>query len=582
MTRFSRWNPIGEPADPTIEEYLRAQRKVWAASSFICFRERLYKFHRYLEDRRIKFTEVSKEDLRAYERYLRWSQVAETSVIQYMRTIATFLRWLSSKGQLKSSLYELGLDRPKFALLESHLASLSDAYAIKIHKIYATEFHVYLADCGIEISKLEKKDLEAYERQLRTQQPIRRLPARRLNMRCVHSHVKWLCDNGVIDKSPAYFGINRLRFHKEIEVSLPKVAEKYLELAEGYRAPRTVKGRATSLKHLYKYLGEQQLSLQDFDRCHFEQFILLKVQQGYSQTVIHHLIGTVQQYLTWLFQCGHLPHDPESLIRDFPRLRRTESLPRYLTVDVDRIVQEMLSSSDDVNAWGLYLMRRIGIRISDLRELCFDCISQDERGLNYIKIPPGKLRMERLFPLDNETLRLVKKIQHKSFDNAGSKTPEKLIIHTSGRPPQENEYHKILYEISEHIRLDCGVSVGPEALVSHRLRHTFATTLINAGISIEALKELLGHRDLRMTLKYARVMPETIRKDYLSALDKIKNEIKVPELAIANEIINSGDMIGDILKRLRAKIREQPQQQTAIRSLVRRITRLKADLKDIV
>ena len=126
------------------------------------------------------------------------------------------------------------------------------------------------------------------------------------------------------------------------------------------------------------------------------------------------------------------------------------------------------------------------------------------------------------------------------------------------------------------------MSVGPESLVSHRLRHTFATTLINAGISIEALKELLGHRDIKMTLKYARVMPETIRKDYLSALDKIKNEIKAPELAITKDHVNSDDMLGDILKRLRAKHREHPQQQTKIKSLIRRVERLKADLNDFV
>ena len=582
MTRYSRWNPIDDPAEPTIEKYLFAHRQTWAETSYASFKERLYKFHRYLEKRGILLTEISNEDLLGYRRYLRWSQVTENSVTQYMRTIATFYRWLSSEGCLKSSLYDLGLERPKFDLLESHLASLSYPYAIKIHRIYGTEFHVYLAKNGIEISKLDKKDLEAYERQLRTQQPTRQLSARRINMRCVHSHVKWLCDKGIIDKSPAYFGINRLKFHNEIDVVLPKVAKKYLKLAEGYRSPRTVKGYSTNLKHLYMYLGENQLSLGDFDRSHFEQFIWLKVQQGYSQAALKHHISDVQQYLTWMFQCGHLSQNPEPLIRDFPRPQRTESLPRYLPVEVDKIVQEKLSSSDAVNAWGLYLMRRIGIRISDLRELCFDCIFQDERGLNFIKIPPGKLKRERLFPLDNETLRLVKNIQHKSLVNTGGKTPEKLIIHTSGRPPQEKEYYEILYEISEHIRLDRGMSVGPESLVSHRLRHTFATTLINAGISIEALKELLGHRDIKMTLKYARVMPETIRKDYLSALDKIKNEIKAPELAITKDHVNSDDMLGDILKRLRAKHREHPQQQTKIKSLIRRVERLKADLNDFV
>jgi len=55
----------------------------------------------------------------------------------------------------------------------------------------------------------------------------------------------------------------------------------------------------------------------------------------------------------------------------------------------------------------------------------------------------------------------------------------------------------------------------------HCLRHTFATHLLNAGVPLEILKELLGHHSLQQTLRYAQLYETTKRQQYDLAMATI-------------------------------------------------------------
>ena len=56
------------------------------------------------------------------------------------------------------------------------------------------------------------------------------------------------------------------------------------------------------------------------------------------------------------------------------------------------------------------------------------------------------------------------------------------------------------------------------------LRHTFATQLLNAGVTLEVLKELMGHRSIRMTLRYTQLYDETKRRQYDQAMGRITRQ----------------------------------------------------------
>jgi site-specific recombinase XerD len=561
-----------------IENYCREAKENWTQSTEVAFKERLYRFYRWLKKSGFSLEDITLNTLGSYRRKLKEEGCSPDTVTQYMRTIHPFLRWLAVKGFLGTTLVDLELEKEKFPLFQSHLNEITHPYAIKLHKIYVYEFYVFLKSRRWKIESVDRKCLLEYEQDLRTQRPARTVSARRMNMRCVHNHIRWLVKNSHLSRSLAELEVFREKRQINIEVELPDVAKDFLRLSLTHHKRSTVIGRRTHLKHFYKFLNDRQLSICEFTRKDFEEYSKRFHDAGFASNTTRHLIGCVQLYLSWLYKCGYLEKDPEPIIENFPRPQVPDTLPRYLLPEVDTLLKKHLEESTNIVAHALNLMRRIGIRIGDLRNLEYDCLRKDDRGYWYIKIPLGKLNKERLFPLDEKSLVLVQKLKALSRKHNGGRDPEKLVIHPRGKPPGDTDYYYVLYEISEKIRVDCNHSLGDEPLVSHRLRHTFATTLLSAGIELATLRELLGHRSLSMTLRYARVMPQKLRGDYLKAVDQLKKDVLLPTLTCESKNLPLTELLHDLLGRLRSQALEPGADKKRYGVLIRRTKRLKAEL----
>ena len=52
----------------------------------------------------------------------------------------------------------------------------------------------------------------------------------------------------------------------------------------------------------------------------------------------------------------------------------------------------------------------------------------------------------------------------------------------------------------------------------HCLRHTFASELLNAGMRLECLQQLMGHQDIEVTRRYARLTDRTREEEYFRAM----------------------------------------------------------------
>jgi integrase len=55
------------------------------------------------------------------------------------------------------------------------------------------------------------------------------------------------------------------------------------------------------------------------------------------------------------------------------------------------------------------------------------------------------------------------------------------------------------------------------------LRHTFATRLINRGLSIQSLRKLMGHRSINTTLIYAQLYDETLHAQFRDAMSQLES-----------------------------------------------------------
>ena len=141
----------------------------------------------------------------------------------------------------------------------------------------------------------------------------------------------------------------------------------------------------------------------------------------------------------------------------------------------------------------------------------------------WLKIPLGKLLTERMVPIDEETVKLVDRIvAHRSPGRPlrhprTGKLADFLLTH-QGRRVSAYTLREELHRAAAQAGLD-GVATP------HQLRHTYATALVNAGCSLQALMALLGHVSAEMSLRYGRLFDATVRDEYTRALTLAKAQL---------------------------------------------------------
>ncbi len=242
-------------------------------------------------------------------------------------------------------------------------------------------------------------------------------------------------------------------------------------------------------------------------------------------------------------------------------------LPRPLSPDVDRRLQQRLAESKSKYRQGLLLMRRTGLRIGELIALPYDCTRSDLEGHTYLKVPLGKMNNERLVPIDSDTAGLIEQLQARGRPNR-----KWLLESRPGRQTEYRHYRTHLRRLHKQLALT-------EPLLSHRLRHTYATTLLNGGMSLVGVMKLLGHRDHRMTLRYAAITLQTVTTEYHQALERTAERYSLPGLANPTAELEPVRLLTDLLTWVKKRGADHPSYRLQADLLSRRIRRLRNDIR---
>lgn len=140
----------------------------------------------------------------------------------------------------------------------------------------------------------------------------------------------------------------------------------------------------------------------------------------------------------------------------------------------------------------------------------------------WLKVPLGKLDTERMVPLDDETLAIIDRLVEARCPGRPLRHPRsgKLVDFLLVRRGQRVTYFALSRELDRVAR-----EVGIGHIHPHQLRHTYATALVNAGCSLQALMALLGHVSAEMSLRYGRLFDSSVRENYERALTQAKASI---------------------------------------------------------
>jgi len=231
---------------------------------------------------------------------------------------------------------------------------------------------------------------------------------------------------------------------------------------------------------------------------------------------------------------GHLLQPDLIRRQDFPP--RDHYLPRPLPLEDDQRLQQQLRLTDTLEANALRLMRATGIRIGECIALPIDCLQSVNEKQVALHVPLGKLHSERLVPVDEETVGIVAHMvelhtqtpmarRRRTVPTGGNQSQAFLIP----RYRQPHYWEDILRDsLAEATRaVGCTGRVTP-----HRLRHSFATEMVRLGVSLPALMQMLGHKDVRMTLRYVEVVQLDLQREFHRARQNPVVLHSIPQLPL--------------------------------------------------
>ena len=197
-------------------------------------------------------------------------------------------------------------------------------------------------------------------------------------------------------------------------------------------------------------------------------------------------------------------------------------LPRPLTAEQDRLIQQELLRRDDRDSNTLLLLRHTGMRIGECLDLPLDCLrhlGQDQWGVH---VPLGKLRTERLVPVDSFVCRIVDRLASlRGHDPCGA--DGFLLARPRGRMALGAQLRTSLHQVA------AAVGIGTR-IVPHQFRHTYGTEMLRAGVSLPVLIKLLGHKSPNMTMRYLEVSLLDVEHEFQLARQQPRHLLPTPKI----------------------------------------------------
>ena len=282
----------------------------------------------------------------------------------------------------------------------------------------------------------------------------------------------------------------------------------YLEIDEYEKqlSPDTIKAYRIDLRQLLDLTGGDWA-----DKDVVNQYIKY-LNQHFAPRSVKRKLASIRAFYHEMEMSGELEENPFNKLHI--RIHSSQQLPRIIP---EQIVQALLQSAYDAYTQGdrevlrdivvLELLFSTGLRVSELCALSKDTFLISDSGLRLLV--KGKGRKERVIQISTpELLQLVQ-----TYCDAFSKEIQEhgaILYNRRGRPISPQPVRRIINKYLN--RIDASNHITP-----HMFRHTFATSLLEAGMDIRYIQSLLGHSSISTTQIYTHV---TARQQTLLLAEK--------------------------------------------------------------
>ena len=284
--------------------------------------------------------------------------------------------------------------------------------------------------------------------------------------------------------------------------------ETYLLLEKGLSENTTI-NYIRDLQQFFTYMKKDIGEIEEQDIIHYLKYL----NEHYATSSIVRKMVTLRQFFLYLKKNKMIEHNIMANI-DMPKSQK--HLPQTVSLEsVTKVLHTIDQSSPAGKRDYLMLLLSVasGIRVSELIHLTTNDFNYKAKRIRVV----GKGNKERLVPLDAKTCDLLEDYIHHErqvYDKLGNK---EIFLNHFGKMICREEFYNILQKYA----CEAGIS---EHLSPHKLRHTFATTLLDGDADLRSIQELLGHSDIATTTIYTHVANEKIVEDYKRFFHRNKKE----------------------------------------------------------
>jgi integrase len=283
---------------------------------------------------------------------------------------------------------------------------------------------------------------------------------------------------------------------KKIRVPFDKFKEQYLEYSKGNKKPGSSLRDECSLKHLIPFFGNKALS--EITPFLIEKYKLVRKEEGAEPGTINRELGCLRHMFSMAMKWRRAPTNP---VREVKFLKEPKGKDRILTEEEEVRLLEAVRTGHKAKHLEAIILTALhtGMRKGEILNLKWSNVDFKNGVITVEKTKNDEIRKIPMNKKLTETLEGAKKVSKGDYVFSENGKPY-LDVKTGWWTALENA--KI------------------EGFRFHDLRHTFGSRLGMKGADIKTIQELMGHKDIKMTMRYSHPTPEH-KKRAVKMLDEV-------------------------------------------------------------
>ncbi len=278
-------------------------------------------------------------------------------------------------------------------------------------------------------------------------------------------------------------------------IAINKFVE-YLQV-ERYYSKNTVSNYCLDVNQFNQFMKK------DFSEVEAEDIekYLKYLNQKYSENSVHRKYSSIKSCFKYLCSIELIDNYPFANIR---LKKQSKKLPKALGQKDVLNLLDLLHANDKYASRDqvmFELLYSTGMRISELINVKLGDISLDER---IVKVY-GKGSKERYVPFGLKTAQCIK-IYIDTYRSTFPVNSDYLLVNRQGKQITRQGCSKIIKKY--------GKIIGIDDLSAHMFRHSIATHLLNNGMDLKIVQEILGHSDITTTQIYTHIAKDKVKEEY--------------------------------------------------------------------